>query len=158
MEPEEDQIEKAVILLNAKLLGIVLGFLSGASTMFLATNIPSAERRSARQGTLTDGWPPFTVIGVTFLGSIIGFFYAFWRAFWLAADSRRRTTKSLQNKCHSCALFLESDFCLVSLPGCNVGYFDAYRWMLVGSAPLSKMRVALVRGIAFDRCAPPCVQ
>lgn len=37
MYPNEDQLERAVILLNGKLLGIVLGFLFGAG-LFLATN------------------------------------------------------------------------------------------------------------------------
>jgi hypothetical protein len=76
MEPEEKQIEKAVLLLNGKLLGIVLGFLSGAG-LFLATNflvLKGGPHVGAHLGLLANFFPGYRV---TFLGSIIGFFYAF---------------------------------------------------------------------------------
>lgn len=76
METEENQIEKAVILLNAKLLGIVLGFLSGAG-LFLATNflvLKGGRNIGMHLGLLANFFPGYRV---TFLGSIIGFFYAF---------------------------------------------------------------------------------
>jgi hypothetical protein len=76
METEENQIEKAVILLNAKLLGIVLGFLSGAG-LFLATNflvLKGGRHVGMHLGLLASFFPGYRV---TFLGSIIGFFYAF---------------------------------------------------------------------------------
>jgi hypothetical protein len=76
MEPGENQIEKAVILLNAKLLGIVLGFLSGVG-LFLATNflvLKGGPHVGAHLGLLANFFPGYRV---TFLGSIIGFFYAF---------------------------------------------------------------------------------
>ena len=39
MQPEEIEIEKAVILLNAKLLGVVLGLLSGAGLFLIAVAV-----------------------------------------------------------------------------------------------------------------------
>ena len=56
MYPNEEQLERAVILLNGKLLGIVLGFLFG-SGLFLATNFlllkggPHVERTLAYSPT-----------------------------------------------------------------------------------------------------------
>ena len=76
MEPEEEQIEKAVILLNSKLLGIVLGFLSGVG-LFLITNflvIKGGPHVGAHLNLLSNFFPGYRV---TFLGSIIGFFYGF---------------------------------------------------------------------------------
>jgi hypothetical protein len=76
MEPDEEQIEKAVILLNSKLLGIVLGFLSGAG-LFLATNfliLKGGRNIGAHLILLSNFFPGYRV---TFLGSIIGFCYAF---------------------------------------------------------------------------------
>jgi hypothetical protein len=76
MQPEENQIEKAVVLLNAKLLGIVLGFLSGAG-LFLMTLIlvlKGGPHVGAHLGLLSNFFPGY---GVSFAGSIIGFFYAF---------------------------------------------------------------------------------
>ena len=80
MEPEEDQIEKAVVLLNAKLLGIVIGVLSGAG-LFLATNflvLKGGRHVGVHLGLLAAFFPGYRV---TFLGSIIGFFYAFLAGF-----------------------------------------------------------------------------
>jgi len=76
METEENGIEKAVILLNAKLLGIVLGVLSGAG-LFLATNflvLKGGRNVGAHLGLLSNFFPGYRV---TFFGSLIGFCYAF---------------------------------------------------------------------------------
>jgi riboflavin transporter FmnP len=75
MDLQEDQIEKAVILLNSKLLGIVLGFLAGAS-LFLVTNIlvlKGGPHVGLHLGLLSNFFPGYRV---TFMGSIIGFLYA----------------------------------------------------------------------------------
>jgi len=76
MEPEEEQLEHAVILLNEKLLGIVLGFLMGAG-LFLMTNfliLKGGPHVGAHLGMLGNFFPGYRV---TFLGSLIGFCYAF---------------------------------------------------------------------------------
>jgi len=76
MEPEDNQIDKAVILLNAKLLGAVLGFLSGVG-LFLATNflvLKGGPHVGMHLGLLSNFFPGYRV---TFLGSLIGFCYAF---------------------------------------------------------------------------------
>lgn len=76
MDPNEEQLEHAVILLNGKLLGIVLGFLFGAA-LFLATNflvIKGGPHVGAHLGLLANFFPGYRV---TFFGSIIGFFYMF---------------------------------------------------------------------------------
>ena len=76
MEPEEEQIQHAVILLNEKLLGIVLGFLSGTG-LFLVTNflvLKGGRHVGAHLGLLSNFFPGYRV---TFFGSIIGFCYMF---------------------------------------------------------------------------------
>jgi hypothetical protein len=76
MESEEELIQKAVVLLNAKLLGVVVGFLMGAA-LFLATNflvIKGGHNVGAHLSLLAIYFPGYRV---TFLGSLIGFFYAF---------------------------------------------------------------------------------
>ena len=76
MEPEDNQIDKAIILLNAKLLGIVLGILFGAG-LFLATNflvLKGGPHVGEHLGLLAAFFPGYRV---TFFGSIIGFGYAF---------------------------------------------------------------------------------
>jgi len=76
MEPEEEQIERAVILLNSKLLGIVLGILSGTG-LFLVTNflvLKGGPNVGAHLGLLSNFFPGYRV---TFLGSMVGFCYAF---------------------------------------------------------------------------------
>ena len=76
MEPEEEQLEHAVILLNEKLLGIVLGFLAGAG-LFLITNfliLKGGPHVGAHLGMLGNFFPGYRV---TFLGSLVGFCYAF---------------------------------------------------------------------------------
>jgi hypothetical protein len=76
MTREDDQFEKAIVLLNAKLLGIVLGILLGTG-LFLATNflvLKGGENVGAHLGLLANFFPGYRV---TFLGSVIGFCYAF---------------------------------------------------------------------------------
>jgi hypothetical protein len=76
MESEEEQIEKAIVLLNAKLLGVVLGFLSGTG-LFLITNflvLKGGPNVGAHLSLLAVFFPGYRV---TFLGSLIGFGYAF---------------------------------------------------------------------------------
>jgi len=76
MDPNQEQLEHAVILLNGKLLGIVLGFLSGAG-LFLATNfllLKGGPHVGAHLGLLSNFFPGYRV---TFLGSIVGFCYMF---------------------------------------------------------------------------------
>jgi hypothetical protein len=76
MDPNEEQLEHAVILLNEKLLGIVLGFLSGAG-LFLATNflvLKGGRHVGPHLGLLSNFFPGYRV---TFFGSIIGFCYMF---------------------------------------------------------------------------------
>jgi hypothetical protein len=76
MNREEDQLDKAVVLLNAKLFGIVLGILLGTG-LFLATNflvLKGGKNVGAHLGLLANFFPGYRV---TFLGSIVGFCYAF---------------------------------------------------------------------------------
>jgi hypothetical protein len=76
MESEEVLIEKAVVLLNAKLLGIVLGIFMGTG-LFLATNflvLKGGPNVGAHLSLLSVFFPGYRV---TFFGSIIGFWYAF---------------------------------------------------------------------------------
>lgn len=76
MEPEEVLIQKAIVLLNAKLLGIVLGSFMGTS-LFLATNflvLKGGPNVGAHLSLLAVFFPGYRV---TFFGSIIGFGYAF---------------------------------------------------------------------------------
>jgi hypothetical protein len=76
METEEELIQKAVVLLNAKLLGVVVGFLMGAG-LFLATNflvIKGGHNVGAHLSLLAIYFPGYSV---SFWGSIVGFFYAF---------------------------------------------------------------------------------
>ena len=76
MQQEDTQIDKAIVLLNAKLLGVVLGILFGAG-LFLATNflvLKGGPHVGQHLGLLAAFFPGYRV---TFLGSIIGFCYAF---------------------------------------------------------------------------------
>ncbi len=76
MNQEEEQLDKAVVLLNARLFGIVLGILFGTG-LFLATNflvLKGGKNVGAHLGLLANFFPGYRV---TFLGSIIGFCYAF---------------------------------------------------------------------------------
>ncbi len=76
MYPEEQQLERAVILLNGKLLGIVLGFLFGTG-LFLATTflvLKGGPHVGAHLGLLGQFFPGYRV---SFWGSIVGFCYMF---------------------------------------------------------------------------------
>ncbi len=76
MYAEEQQLERAVILLNGRLLGIVLGFLFGIG-LFLATNflvLKGGPHVGAHLGLLGQFFPGYRV---TFWGSVIGFWYMF---------------------------------------------------------------------------------
>jgi hypothetical protein len=76
MESEEILIQKAVVLLNAKLLGIVIGIFTGTG-LFLATNflvLKGGPNVGAHLSLLSVFFPGYRV---TFFGSIIGFCYAF---------------------------------------------------------------------------------
>jgi len=76
MYTEEQQLEHAVILLNGKLLGVVLGFLFGTG-LFLATNflvLKGGPHVGAHLGLLSQFFPGYSV---SFWGSIVGFFYMF---------------------------------------------------------------------------------
>ena len=76
MESEEVLIQKAVVFLNAKLLGIVIGIFMGTG-LFLATNflvLKGGPNVGAHLSLLSVFFPGYRV---TFFGSIIGFGYAF---------------------------------------------------------------------------------
>jgi len=76
MLPEEEQLAKAVVKLNAKLLGIVFGMLLGIG-MFLATNflvLKGGENVGRHLSLLSQFFPGYSV---TFLGSLVGFAYGF---------------------------------------------------------------------------------
>ncbi len=76
MAGEEEALEKAVVRLNAKLMGIVVGFLAGLG-LFLATMIlvlKGGPNVGEHLGLLSQFFPGYSV---TFLGSFVGFFYAF---------------------------------------------------------------------------------
>jgi len=73
---EEEQLAKAVVRLNAKLLGVVLGTLLGIG-LFLVTNFlilkggPDVGRHLSLLSQFFFGYR------VTFVGSLVGFLYAF---------------------------------------------------------------------------------
>jgi len=76
VEREEELIQKVVVRLNAKLLGIVLGFLLG-SILFVMTNflvLKGGPQVGPHLALLSQFFPGYRV---TFLGSLIGFCYAF---------------------------------------------------------------------------------
>jgi len=73
---EEEQLAKAVVKLNAKLLGIVFGMLLGIG-IFVATNflvLKGGENVGQHLVLLSQFFPGYRV---TFLGSLVGFVYAF---------------------------------------------------------------------------------
>ena len=81
---EEEQLAKAVVKLNAKLLGIVFGMLLGIG-LFLATNflvLKGGAKVGQHLSLLSQFFPGYSV---TFLGSLVGFAYAF--AVGLVVDS-----------------------------------------------------------------------
>ncbi len=80
MDQEEQLLEQVVVRLNAKLMGIILGFILGAG-LFLATNIlvlKGGPVTGPHMGLLSQFFPGYRV---TFLGSLIGFMYAFGTGF-----------------------------------------------------------------------------
>ena len=82
MDREDEVIEKAVVRLNAKLTGFVLGFLFGFG-LFLATLIlviKGGQVVGPHLGLLSQYFPGYRV---TFLGSFVGFFYGFLTGFWI---------------------------------------------------------------------------
>jgi hypothetical protein len=76
MDRDEQILERAVLRLNAKLLGIVLGLLAGGG-LFAATAIlvfRGGPNPGEHLGLLAQFFPGYTI---TYMGSVIGFFYAF---------------------------------------------------------------------------------
>jgi hypothetical protein len=84
MEREDELIGRAVVRMNAKLMGLVVGLVLGFG-LFLATNIlvlkggPVVGPHLALLGQFYPGY------AVTFLGSLIGFLYAFATGFVIGA-------------------------------------------------------------------------
>ena len=76
MDAKSDQMDKAIILLNGKLLGIALGFFSGVAlflmTIFLV--IKGGPHVGEHLNLLSAFFPGYSV---SYLGSLIGFVYAF---------------------------------------------------------------------------------
>ncbi len=80
MDQEEQLLERVVVRLNAKLMGIILGFILGAG-LFLATNVlvvKGGPVTGPHMALLAQFFPGYRV---TFLGSLIGFMYAFGTGF-----------------------------------------------------------------------------
>ena len=84
MNREEEILERAVIRLNAKLLGTVFGLILGfglfAATMILI--VKGGKNTGAHLGLLSQFFPGYSV---TFGGSIVGFLYAFVVGFAIGA-------------------------------------------------------------------------
>jgi len=81
-QKNEEKLFKGVIRLNAKFLGLVLGFLMGLA-IFIATNWLLIKAQSTPGGEKVVG-PHLQLLSqffigyrVSFLGSIIGFLYGF---------------------------------------------------------------------------------
>jgi hypothetical protein len=84
MEPEQELVETVVARLNAKLTGVVFGLVLGFG-LFLATNIlvlKGGDIVGPHLGLLDQFFPGYSV---TFLGSLVGFFYAFVVGFFVGA-------------------------------------------------------------------------
>jgi hypothetical protein len=84
MEREDELIGRAVIRLNVKLMGIVVGLVLGFG-LFLVTNLlvlKGGRVVGPHLGLLGQFFPGYTV---TFLGSLIGFLYAFVTGFVVGA-------------------------------------------------------------------------
>lgn len=84
MQAEDDALRKAVAHLNAKLLGVVLGLITGFA-LFLATIIlvlKGGPVVGPHLGLLSQFFPGYRV---TFVGAIVGFFYAFVAGFLIGA-------------------------------------------------------------------------
>ena len=74
VDPTEQMLERAVLRLNANILGIVLGIITGLG-IFIATNfliLKGGPVVGPHLALLANFFPGFRV---TFLGSIIGFGY-----------------------------------------------------------------------------------
>ena len=75
MNSKPDQMDRAIILLNGKLLGIALGLFSGTAlflmTIFLV--IKGGPHPGEHLNLLSEFFPGYSV---SYLGSIIGFGYA----------------------------------------------------------------------------------
>lgn len=84
MKSEDDALRKAVAHLNAKLLGVTLGLITGFA-LFLATIILVLKGGSVvgpHLALLSQFFPGYSV---SFLGGVIGFFYAFIVGFLIGA-------------------------------------------------------------------------
>lgn len=84
MEREEELLQKAVIRLNSKLLGTVLGILVGFG-LFLATAIlefKGGPNKGMHLNLLSNYFPGYEV---SYLGAAIGFFYGFLVGFAIGA-------------------------------------------------------------------------
>jgi hypothetical protein len=84
MDREEQLLEQAVVRLNAKLMGIILGVIVGGA-LFLATNIlvlKGGPVTGPHLGLLAQFYPGYRV---TFLGSLIGLVYGFGTGFVIGA-------------------------------------------------------------------------
>jgi len=84
MQREEELIQRAVVRLNAKLLGLVFGLIMGlglfAATIILV--IKGGPNQGEHLGLLAQFFPGYTI---TFVGSLIGFAYAFVVGFAMGA-------------------------------------------------------------------------
>lgn len=84
MDREEQLLEQAVVRLNAKLMGIILGVIVGGA-LFLATNIlvlKGGPVTGPHLGLLSQFYPGYRV---TFLGSLLGLVYGFGTGFVIGA-------------------------------------------------------------------------
>lgn len=75
-KPEEEKLAQAVLILNAKVLGLILGLLFGFA-IFVATNWLVLKGGKVVGPHLQLLGQFFIGYRVSFLGSIIGFFYGF---------------------------------------------------------------------------------
>ena len=76
VDPTEQMLERAVLRLNANILGIVLGIIAGLA-IFIATNfliLKGGDVVGPHLGLLRAFFPFYSV---TFLGSIVGFGWGF---------------------------------------------------------------------------------
>ncbi len=81
----EREIEKAILRLNIRVLGIAFGFLSGGG-LFLVTNwlvLKGGSHVGAHMILLRNYFPGYSV---TFWGSLVGFVYAFLVGFGIGAS------------------------------------------------------------------------
>lgn len=84
MQREDELIQRAVIKLNAKLLGMVVGLIMGLGLFFatIILVIKGGPNPGEHLGLLAQFFPGYRI---TFLGSIIGFVYAFAVGFGMGA-------------------------------------------------------------------------